>query len=64
MWMLLVLDIVGKDPKVTFYDNFDTQQKCEIVEKKLKAEFKAGENTQCYYVEYLMPKKQNIAQSK
>lgn len=64
MWMLLVLDIVGKDPKVTFYDNFDTQEKCVLVEKKLTRSFKAGEKAECYYVEYLLPKKQEISPKK
>ena len=61
MWVLFVLSIVGKEAKVTFYDNYDTQEKCVLVQKKLTQEFKEGEKADCYYVEYLMPKTPKIS---
>ena len=61
MWVLFVLSIVGKEAKVTFYDNYNTQEKCMVVEQKLKKEFTEGEDSMCYYVEYLMPKQPKIS---
>ena len=56
MWVLFVLSMVERENKVTFYNDYDSLDKCQISARSLTSDFSEGEKTICFYAEYLMEK--------
>ena len=56
MWVLFVLSMVEGENRVTFYNDYDSLDKCQISARSLTSDFNEGEKAICFYAEYLMPK--------
>ena len=65
MWVLFVMSMVGDgEARITFYNDYDSQEKCQISARSLTSEFTEGEKALCYFVEYLKPKMLDKVQEK
>lgn len=57
MWVLFIMSIVGNgEGKVTFYNDYKSEEICKIALKNLEKDFASGEAGTCYFVEYLKSK--------
>ena len=56
MWVLFVMSMVEGENRVTFYNDYDSLDKCQISARSLTSDFSEGEKTICFYAEYLMEK--------
>ena len=56
MWVLFVMSMIEGENRVTFYNDYDSLDKCQISARSRTLDFTEGEKAMCFYAEYLMPK--------